>query len=152
MIKWPRFMWPWRNQPASPPEAQACAPEPPDTSKDHSDHQDRAKTDLEVMLASLRPATVEDYRAWLRGFRVRGGRPTHPYAFPMKRLPWYVVTTPEFEVLPLASFEGIYIIVPVNVSVTGDVGGNRLYFMDGFGTTQDGLPIIPTFPDVILDD
>lgn len=94
--------------------------------------------------AHTRPATLYDYKDWLKGHLENGGKITHYYEHSFYNHNFYVLLS-NAEILPFYGSQSFQIIVPVGLTLTGDSGHSSLYWMDGF-KTRDGY--IPAFNDM----
>ena len=104
----------------------------------------------ENLFPSLRPASPEDYRRWLRGYIENGGKPTHVYGYPFSTWKWYVAIGDIKAPTALHGSQAIHMIIPAGINVAqGDWGHCSLFFMDGYRRASITVPI---FGDTNFDD
>lgn len=101
----------------------------------------------ELLQGNIRPATVNNYIKWLRGYLQKGGKVTHTYDYPMDRvISSWVVAHSDFAIAPLHGSYSLNIIVLNGVKFNGgNLGHSKLYFMDEF-THESNL--VPIYTDV----
>jgi hypothetical protein len=86
------------------------------------------------------PATISDYKEWLREYLGQGGEITHVYDYPMPT--GFYLAIRDFEMTPFYGAQAIQIIVPRNVKVTGDnLGHCHLYLEDGHRALGGWVPL-----------
>lgn len=96
---------------------------------------------------TMKAASVDNYKQWLKGYMENGGEPTNSYDYPFGRWDWFVAVT-DFRLVKLCGALSKNIIVPEHVKfLGGDKGHCGLYFMDGF--TVEGHSV-PVFSDIIF--
>lgn len=91
----------------------------------------------------LKPADIEDYKKWLRGFLAKGGNPTHNYNYEMEREGFFKATE-DFEIFPFYGSGSLNIIIPQGIKCDGidkGIGHNNLYFEDGYEVKGDFVPV-----------
>jgi hypothetical protein len=97
----------------------------------------------------LRHATPEDYAAWLLGYLLKGGKPTHYYDYDMPRDEFYVAEE-DFETAPLHGADSINIIVPGDVNWKGgELGHCNLYLMKDFKNIGGDVPVYKDVVEII---
>lgn len=105
-----------------------------------------------VMLSHCVPATINDYKEWLKGYLSAGNIPTHFYDYPFERVAEdFFLGMEDFEVVPLYGANGVSIIVPSGTNVLGnDTGHNRLYFEEGYKTlgSHGSSAYVPIYSDI----
>ncbi|MDO8537243.1 MAG: hypothetical protein Q7R94_03275 [bacterium] len=111
----------------------------------HAEHEKRAREADDFkskLMENLSPASVEDYKRWLRGYLEGGGKVTHVYDYPMSQQDFYVAHKDfKFE-KPLYGAQSIKIIVPRGVRfLGGDLGHANLYFEDDYRASSGFVPI-----------
>lgn len=94
------------------------------------------------------PAPLDLYIEWLRGHVANGGRITHAYDYPFSR--WGFLTAKRhFTTDGECGSQAVAIIAPSGVRhLGGNLGHNKLYFMDGF-EQRGGL--VPVYADPEFD-
>ena len=96
----------------------------------------------------LRPASVNDYLGWLKGYIEKGGKPSHVYDYPFSRWEWYVAVE-NIKPIQLYGAQSINIIIPDWVSAKdGDWGHCNLFYMDGYRASN----FVPLFKDTNFKD
>jgi len=87
----------------------------------------------EELLTQLRPLRLGEYNAWLTGFMLAGGRPTHFYNYPTPLSEWFTAVS-DVALAPLYGSFALEIVVPAGVrDLGGDTGHTSLFI-----TTSDG--------------
>jgi len=95
-------------------------------------------------MSALRPADLDEYLTWLRAWINKGNQPTHSYDYPWSRQVWLTATR-DFTLGDECGARAVRIIVPAGLRyVSGGLGHNQLYFLDG--PKQIGYTI-PVFSD-----
>ncbi|MFM9635952.1 hypothetical protein [Streptomyces turgidiscabies] len=95
-------------------------------------------------MSTLRPATLDEYLAWLRAWLDTGQQPTHAYDYPWSRWTW-LTATQDFTLGGESGSNAVHIIVPAGIQhARGGLGHNQLYYLDG--PEQHGR-VVPVFSD-----
>lgn len=93
------------------------------------------------ILPNLRRARPNDYKEWLEGYMLAGGKPTHFYDY---NLPSdFYVAIGNFSTMPLYGAQSVNIIVPRHISVTNmnGLGHCNIYFMEDFRMLGSWVPV-----------
>lgn len=98
-------------------------------------------------MTAFREATLDEYAAWLRAWLAAGNQPTHYYDRPFGRERWLTAER-DFTTGGECGARSVHIIVPAGVEhVSGGLGHNNLYYMDGPRQVGRNVPI---FNDPVL--
>jgi hypothetical protein len=125
--------------------------------EDHNDRQAHADDfRRQRFLGHCRPATAADYRAWLDGYRARGGATTHDYDYDYNiSATWYVLETSDVTIPPLYGSQAVHVIVPGGMRLVierdlyhGESGHNSVFLIDGFRVAARRY-WVPTYRDVL---
>jgi hypothetical protein len=98
------------------------------------------------MRAQCRPASPGEYMAWLKGYVLAGGEPTHFYDYPLREM-WMALG--HLEVRPLYGAFSMRILVPDGVCEDGGPTGhtdlfiisNGHYYTRGFHDRPSSVPM-----------
>ncbi len=103
---------------------------------------ERRREQRDRLLEHCRPATADEYDAWLRGYRKRGGRVTHYRDWPMHHH-YYVMLSDPGWIPKLYGANSVEVIVPRGVmspaALSGGTGHSQFFFMDGFKVVGGGV-------------
>jgi len=96
-----------------------------------------------ILMARSRPATVSDYKEWLDGFVLRGGRPTHYYDYCFNGWNFIVVLGKEKIWIPdLCGSNSRNIILQAHTKCRHEnIGHNNVYFMADFSQIGGWVPV-----------
>lgn len=112
-----------------------------------SEHEQNARR--ETNPPAFRPATIDEYTAWLRKYVEAGGVVTHAYDHPFARI-GMVTALRDFTTDDECGAEALKIVVPDGVRwLGGTPGHNVLFFMHAPGT---GRLFVPSYDDHEFDD
>ncbi len=97
----------------------------------------------ELLRKSLIPATLKEYKEWLKGYLQDGGSITHVYDYNWEADDEWFVAVKDCDIPPLYGATSINVIVPRGVSVgySHGLGHNNIYYMDGFRQAGGWVPI-----------
>jgi hypothetical protein len=114
----------------------------------------RGEENRAFMLAQLRPAQPWEYGAWLKGYLLAGGRPTHIYDHRMTEM--YVALT-DLSIRPLYGADSLNIILPEGIREDGgDTGHVNLFIVNkylqrGFHQRTPTTPeFVPVYSDTVI--
>lgn len=100
------------------------------------------------LMPHLQPATINDYKNWLRGFLENGGKPTHSYDCSIEdQINNMFVAKEDFEIMPFFGDSSVSIIVPKGIKYSGEVGHNVLYFEENY-QVKGGDMEVPIYKDI----
>lgn len=88
-------------------------------------------------LPNVRPATVEDYEKWLKGYLLRGGKISHWYDYEFTGYDWFVAEK-DLVLEPLYGANLVWLIVPESIEVQGadNFGHSGIFYMKNFSSTS----------------
>src|SRR6266496_199429 len=102
-----------------------------------------------MVKGNFRPATLEDYLQWLRGYlRSRRNTPTHYRDFPFKRMN-FLFAEGVLDLKGEAGSSARCVIMGEVASLTpkSKLGHNTLFLMNGFAVQSHGPAVVPIFSD-----
>ena len=99
----------------------------------------------EYLLPRLRTASARKYKKWLEGYLTKGGAPTHYYDYEWRGY----IAIRDIELKPLFGAQGVSIIVPNNMKITGDTGHCNIFLMKDFSYMGWGH-FVPVFTNTIV--
>nr|BAR33286.1 hypothetical protein [uncultured Mediterranean phage uvMED] len=92
-------------------------------------------------------ASPNEYADWLVGYISTGGKIAHVYDYEIGR--WeFLYLKKDAKITELYGASSVNIIVPkgINCDITGDIGHNKVFLMDGFKKTGNA----PLFNDILI--
>ncbi len=112
--------------------------EPDQLGADYIESEQRFK---DQVLSNVRPATIDDYKEWLAGYLLHGGKPTHYYNYPFPRDTFYVAKM-GFDLPARYGAGSISVIIPAGIQIHyKQLGHNKLYYLDGWQVEGRWIPV-----------
>lgn len=109
---------------------------------------DRLDVARHYFLRDCNAASPSEYIDWLVGYIGTGGKISHVYNYESGR--WdFLSLKKDAKITELYGASSVNIIVPkgINCDITGDIGHNNVFFMDGFKKASN---VVPLFNDILI--